>query len=718
MFAGIAVLLTALILGIIGISLILDKPRPFIPSDVKINSFNSYEELSNYINQSRVRNYYYGGRIGGILKSFSAGVASPSAESSAGESASDYSETNIQVKGVDEPDIVKNDGKYIYTVSGNKVVIVDAFPAKDMEILSEIDINKTIANIFINGDKLIVFSQVYENVYYSGEVGIAKVSDALNPAIYPERSSKTRTVVYVYDVSDRENPELENKFVSDGSYVDARMINDYVYVISTDYIYQNVYPPVFEVNDVKKIVHANEISYFPYPDMNYVFTNIMAIDVDKGNFESEVFLTGSTNTIYVSKDNIYLTGTKRVGYDIYAERFVEIVAEKILPDSEMDKVNEIMSSDKESYEKYSDVNKIIQDYSSSLEGEEKKDFDKELLQKIEKFQRDIAKETERAVIHKISIDKKNINYKTSGEVPGHVLNQFSMDEYKDNFRIATTTGQVWEGDSLNHIFVLDEDLKIIGSVEDLAKGEKIYSARFLGDRAYLVTFKKIDPFFVIDLSNPKEPEVLGYLKIPGYSDYLHPYDENHVIGIGKNTVEAADELKSVRGLDFAWYQGIKISLFDVTDVSNPKEVAKIEIGDRGTESYALHDHKAFLFDKERGIIIIPILLAEIDESRYLEQQGEVPSNAYGEYVWQGAYILDIDENNISIRGKVSHSTNTDKIERWNWYSGKYNVQRALYMDDILYTVSLGKIKANELDDLNDINEVELPYVQGYNNYYY
>ncbi|NIP67558.1 hypothetical protein GWM83_02345, partial [Candidatus Bathyarchaeota archaeon] len=114
----------------------------------------------------------------------------------------------------------------------------------------------------------------------------------------------------------------------------------------------------------------------------------------------------------------------------------------------------------------------------------------------------------------------------------------------------------------------------MGRLEDLAPGEKIYSARFMGDRGYLVTFRKVDPLFVLDLSQPTNPKVLGKLKIPGYSDYLHPYDENHIIGVGKETVAAEQG-------DFAWYQGVKISLFDVTDVEDPREIDKYEIGDRG-----------------------------------------------------------------------------------------------------------------------------------------
>ena len=242
-------------------------------------------------------------------------------------------------------------------------------------------------------------------------------------------------------------------------------------------------------------------------------------------------------------------------------------------------------------------------------------------------------------VHKIRLDNGSIEGVADGTVPGWVLNQFSMDESEGYFRIATTTGYSWgvAASSKNNVYVLDPEMKVVGRLEDLAPGEQIYSARFMGDRLYMVTFKKVDPLFVIDLSEPTAPRVLGKLKIPGYSNYLHPYDENHVIGLGKEAVDA-------EGGDFAWYQGVKLSLFDVTDVSNPVEVAKVEIGDRGTDSPALYDHKAFLFNREMNLLVIPVLEAKVS-GQYASE-----ANAYGDFVYQGAYVFDISTEGISLRG--------------------------------------------------------------------
>jgi uncharacterized secreted protein with C-terminal beta-propeller domain len=317
--------------------------------------------------------------------------------------------------------------------------------------------------------------------------------------------------------------------------------------------------------------------------------------------------------------------------------------------------------------------------------------------------RELAKETEKTIVHKIAIADGQVEFAASGEFPGRVLNQFSMDEFEGYFRVATTTGHTSGRGiqtSANHIYVLNEDLEIVGAVEDLAPGERIYSARFMGKRAYLVTFQKVDPLFVIDLSTPRRPKVLGKLKIPGYSDYLHPYDENHIIGFGKDTVEAEEG-------NFAWYQGLKLALFDVSDVEKPKEISKVVIGDRGTDSSALHDHKAFLFSREKNLLVIPVLLAEIDFEKY---PNELPEWTHGEYVWQGAYVFHLDaETGFKLKGRISHDTERHSFLKSGryYYDFENSIKRSLYMGEALYTLSNEMIKINDLKDLEEINSIHL-----------
>lgn len=291
-------------------------------------------------------------------------------------------------------------------------------------------------------------------------------------------------------------------------------------------------------------------------------------------------------------------------------------------------------------------------------------------------------------LYRIHVEDSTITPQAQGEVPGSILNQFSMDEYNNYFRVATTT---WTETQKNNVYVLNMNLTMVGNLTDLAPGEHIYSARFMGNKCYLVTFVSIDPLFVIDLSDPTNPIVLGELKIPGYSDYLHPYDENHLIGVGKHTVEADQGF-------FAWYQGVKIALFDVSNVSNPTQIANYTIGDRGSDSPVLRDHKAFLFDRQRNLLVIPALVAQIDPSEY---PGEIPDYAYGEPVWQGALVFNVTlEEGFRLRGGVTHIENPADKTDWNHY-----VQRSLYIEDTLYTVSNVKVKMNSLQDLTFIKEI-------------
>jgi uncharacterized secreted protein with C-terminal beta-propeller domain len=694
--------------ALIGVYLILPQPT----EQEGLKKFSSYEELKNFI-KTNTESYgggYFGGGV--PMMATTTGMAKQAVESTsvpsaaAGERSEDYSKTNIQVEGVDEPDMVKNDGKYIYVVSGKKVVIVDAYPVENANILSEIELNGTPQEIFINDDRLVVFG--WDESYAStSSSGIAI------PEIMP-RYYTQKTFVKVYDVTDRSNPILKRNVSVDGNYYDSRMIGDYVYAIVNEPVYYSepgpIPLPVIQSNNVLKTVQASEIYYFDYPDSSYIFTNILAVNTqnDGEDISTKTFLMGYSENMYVSTNNIYIVYTKRLSEFDFYDKIVDEAIMPAVPVSVQVKINQIRNSNLTKYEKMQQIGEEFQNYLGTLNPEQSASVMKTVQENMVKVQEEIAKEMEKTVIHKISISGSSIEYKTSGEAPGYVLNQFSMDEYNDDFRIATTTGNLWEGNSLNHLYVLDSDLKIIGKVEDLAKGEKIYSARFLGNRAYMVTFKKIDPLFVIDLSVPENPKVLGYLKVTGYSDYLHPYDEDHIIGIGKET-EGGNE-------QFSWYQGIKISLFDVSDVENPKEIGKVTIGDRGTDSQALHDHKAFLFDKEKNLLVIPISLAQINRTRYEGEYGDIPDWAYGDIVWRGAYVFNIDlVNGIVLKGNVTHENET--VNETNYYDYQSQITRSLYIDNILYTLSNKMIKANSLDDLSELSSIQLPYEEYYYPYW-
>jgi len=582
----------------------------------QISRFASYEQLQDFINANAQYKAFPGWRDVFFVVEESRGNAAPSFGPA--PSAPDYSATNIQVAGVDEADIVKTDGKYIYLVSGNRTIIVKAYPPEQAQVLSEIEHEGTVVGIFINGDRLVVFEKETPYYpYYDYDLRLGVVEEGYIPYISP------KTYIKVYDVSDRENPRLQRELSADGQYVSSRMIGDYAYVVINEPVYEEddeLNLPRIYCGGNETEIPATDIYYCDVSDYYYMYTTIMAINTQDDDQEPtyETILLGASSNLYVSLNNIYLT------FPVWGR----------------------------------DVG-------------------------------DVGKTS----IHRIHIEGDEIEYVASGEVPGMVLNQFSMDEYGDYFRVATTTR---EGKSRNHIYTLDMALNITGSLENLAPGETIYSARFMGERGYLVTFKKVDPLFVIDLKDPYNPKELGYLKVTGYSDYLHPYDENHLIGIGKETTDEGD---------FAWYQGVKISLFDVSNVTSPREIDKEIIGHRGTDSPVLWDHKAFLFDKSRNLLVIPVLVAEVDESEYPEG---VPSWAYGEPVWQGAYVFHVSPDiGLNLTGRITH-IESPLEEGYYYYRSPLSVERSLYIDDVLYTISEAKIKMNSLENLDYINEVELP----------
>ncbi len=302
------------------------------------------------------------------------------------------------------------------------------------------------------------------------------------------------------------------------------------------------------------------------------------------------------------------------------------------------------------------------------------------------------------VVHKIAIQDGRITYVGKGEVPGTLDNQFSMDEYNNNLRLATTSSVYTNSGqyTYNNVYVLDGKMSTIGALTHIAEQETIYSTRFIGDRLYMVTFKRIDPFFVIDLSTPETPKILGKLKIPGYSDYLHPYDATHIIGIGKETT--TNEWGGVST------SGVKLALFDVTDVANPKQLDKVQIGDAGSDSAALTDHHAFLFDKAKNLLVIPVRAVTASPVT----QGGMYYNP--QQVWYGAYVFGLTpQTGFTLRGTVQHGTGDNGY----YYYGSSNadVKRSLYIDNVLYTMSPKQIKANSLDAINTtIATIPLPGV--------
>jgi len=309
----------------------------------------------------------------------------------------------------------------------------------------------------------------------------------------------------------------------------------------------------------------------------------------------------------------------------------------------------------------------------------------------------VSRHNNNTAIYKFGVDGVDVDYVAKGEVPGNILNQFSMDEYKENFRIATTN---WNNSrTTNNVYILDSAMKLTGKVEDIAPGERIYSARFMGEKGYLVTFEMVDPLFVLDLSNPQKPEILGALKIPGFSNYLHPLDDNHLLGIGKDTevMDRKDHTGKIVG-QFVTEKGMKLAIFDVTDVNNPKEKYSEIVGGRGTHSDVLYNHKALLFDTRNGTLAFPVTIYE-----------EGNETNWGAFEFQGAVVYNVSlTEGFTQKGRVTHITNEEYTKAgYHYYDGTSEVKRALYIGENLYVVSDRAISAHRMADLQEVNKVNV-----------
>ena len=241
----------------------------------------------------------------------------------------------------------------------------------------------------------------------------------------------------------------------------------------------------------------------------------------------------------------------------------------------------------------------------------------------------------------------------------------------------------------------------------------MYSSRFIGDKAYLVTYRNTDPLFVADLSDVKNPKIMGELKIPGYSTYLHPYDENHLIGIGMETEERVDRDDDGRVYStWAVITGMKMSLFDVSDINNPKQLAKTTIGDNRTVSAVLTNPKALLFSKEKELLAIPVNNYNEDfsvrDSTIVEDEIRSFTNYRKPYVSEGYFVYKINlEEGFKLKGIINHEKEKSDYDYYN----NSRLLRGVYIDDNLFTVSEDAVKVHKLDDLKQVTELSLKGVE-------
>ena len=623
---------TAYLLILTSLTLIPVSVYLTTPTAHSMIPFTSYQDLQEFVHTSGCGNpmpslYNRGALTTGPT------TAGPAAQSNGASSQSPaHSETNQQVSGVDELDTVKNDGQYIYTIRNNTVAIVQAYPTTDARLLSRVAVNGTLQGIFVVGNRLVIASEIprYPYPYYGGGAKLPALGigapQPSNIATIYPIQLSGTTSLFVFDISNHANPVMTISVEVNGTLAGARLIGNYVYLVATQ--------PVFCYGEIllpEQVVNGQVVKATP---AQVYHSDIIAQGY---SFTTIIgFDTAQNNPNPAAK--IFLIGTTSTIYvsvhDIYLTQ-------------------------------------------------------------------PVWSQSQQTIVHRISIDGLAITYQATGAVPGHILNQFSMDEYNGYLRIATTnccsqignpTPLAYESVSQQetNVYVLDKSLHITGKLEGLSPGEQIYSSRFMGDKAYLVTYKRTDPLFVIGLQDPTRPTVLGQLNVTGVSDYLQPYDETHLIGIGQSGTDVAWE-NAVR------FTGLKISLFNVTDPKDPAETSRYLIGGPGTSSPAITDHKAVLFDRTLNLLVTPVeVTAQPQNTTYWYSY---------QPTWQGAYVFNITPSNgIIFKGGITQLQNGQPP---TWQDNNLFITRTLYIGNVLYTISNNMVQMNNLTDLSELASVSL-----------
>lgn len=574
--------------------------------------------------------------LGDMQVFFSEGEARAAEDSAgSGDAGAEFSGTNVQVEGVDEPDLVKTDGQRIVLLSEGDLIVVDVTGEEPVETgRLTVAPDFGVQSLFLAGDKALLFGSSWGH----GPMPLAE-----RDAIAPWGGTPS---VQILEVDISGDPELVRTMTIDGALVSGRMVGDSVRLVLTSgpVGFEWAQPKGSGLRAERDATEANreivrnstEENWIPYyyvsdPDGRVVgegtlfdcdrvshpeefsgvdMLSVVTIDVAGGlDVVDSTGVLARGDTVYASEDNLYVATQN---WDSW--RWMETGDESDRPDGPV---------------------------------------------------------TE---IHKFDIgDPVRTEYMASGSVEGYLLNQFAMDEHDGHLRVASTTTPNWWGsgpDSESRITVLretGEGLAEVGVLDGLGVTEQIYSVRFMGDVAYVVTFRQTDPLYTIDLSNARNPTLLGELKIPGYSAYLHPVSEGLLLGIGQ---DATDE---------GMVQGSQVSLFDVTDLANPVRLDTYTLSE-GSSSQVEYDHHAFLYWE--GTAVIPV------------QQWNWDGKT--EDVWTGAVGVAVRDNDLVEVAKLTHPGGEGKD--WDW---RAQIVRSMAIDDSIYTISSKGILKSSQDGLDE-----------------
>lgn len=534
---------------------------PVETGKVGLQQFKSAAEFEEYFAEQVDTDNRYGLRNGGGMgdedMQFDAETTSgeggapteaPTSEADGSATSSDdFSTTTTQEEGVQEADVIKNDGTYVYVLSNSVLRIVQADPGEELQEIPSVELEGYGQDLYLLEDKVVALTQ--PSVVYESPTPLNAQESIASPSCY-----RSRVQVTVVDVTDRANPAIESTTWFEGSLSSSRMIGDMLHLVLVNYPdffmplfdFYGDQPAVAEV-DVDTILPDFEVAiagdepvsgntvdwpsfYYPIDPDGYGMTTVISLDINNPAEFRSVGVVAYPGNIYASLEALYLTDSN--------------------------------------YDFFGDMRQLTD-------------------------------------IYKFAFTDEGPQLAAVGAVSGRILNQYSMSEYEGYLRVATTVDERWsfdgqESPSTNHVFVLaeeGEELNVVGQIVNLAPTEEIKSARFAGPKGYLVTFEQIDPLFTLDLSDPTNPLVVGELKVPGFSTFIFEMGENHLLTIGQDASTDAS---------FVWPQGIQLSIFDISDFANPQLAFTERIGNPDAWSEALYNPKALTYFASQDLLALPV----------------------------------------------------------------------------------------------------------------
>jgi uncharacterized secreted protein with C-terminal beta-propeller domain len=611
--------------------------------------------------------YAYGSMDAGAWGGYGGASSMPGSGGSAGSTgATQYSTTNTQVASVDEADYVKNDNNTAFVLSSDGLHVIDAWPAAQMHEVAYVTVPGEPRRLFLYNNRLVVFTRMQSSTHTGA--GSSNPSDQGCTYGYNCRFSSEggHTLVLVYDVTNPATPQELARYEMSGGYVASRRIGSVVYTVvhdsgapqipGLDYTLpaasyesmQTLYAQRVASNEAK-IDGTREDYFLPWLES----TKPGAKPVPVTSCTKAYASIGAQGRSFVSVNAFDLTTLGDASRTVIASNAGYVYASPTALYMAVDRQPEL-------------------DYTT-------------------RYGYGYASPALDTAVHKFKLSGTTTSYAGSVVLPGHILNQFAMDEDSGVLRVASTKGYVPDPSTVSYITTFGEtagQLGQLGQVGGIGPDEDIRSVRFDGDRGYVVTFKKTDPLFVFDLTDATKPAMLGELKIPGFSTYMQRLDATHLLAIGFT----ADDHES-----FAFFNGIQIQIFDVTDLANPKLAWKKVIGTRGSSSEALTNHLAFNYFAPKKMLAIPMTICEGGGDGVFGQN----------LTFAGLMAFDISiETGIAEHGRLPFmdpvtGTATDSCDKW-WTDTKSLVKRSIFMDDFVYGLSDAEMRAAGLSSMSTV----------------